>query len=179
MTLLSDLDLAAASPLLLPSLVRYRPLSSPPEEPSGGEVARVMAAFSDGEVPFVEGGNPGFSAAQGGLSPWISRLEARPVDGGGGSSTNSSSPRLVRKTISPEQLRVLLNQPERVLIASEFSGFFFFFFFFFLRERKRERKKNYLFLSLIHHHHLSISFSLSPPFVSFGKHLIPRLSSSS
>ena len=113
MTSLSDLDLAAASPLLLPDLVRYRPLSSPPEEPDGGEVARVMAAFSDGYVPYVEGGNPGFTAAQGGLSPAIAKLEARPADVGGGEI------QVVRKTITPQGLRVLLSQPERVLIASE------------------------------------------------------------
>ena len=99
---LTEFDLAAASPLLLPSLIRFRPLS---DSQFGDEAARVMAVFSDGEVPADSTIN--------GLPRSVARLEAVVSS----LSSSSGGGAKVRRTISPRGLRTLLSRPELVLLA--------------------------------------------------------------
>lgn len=99
---LTEFDLAAASPMLLPSLIRFRPLS---DAANGNEVARVMDAFADGTVP---ASGPG--SDPNGLPSVVRDLEvaaARDFTGRGGE----------RQTISASGIRRMLSQPELVLIA--------------------------------------------------------------
>ena len=97
---LTEYDLAAASPLMLPSLIRFRPLS---DSALGDEAARVMAVFSDGEIPADSSVN--------GLPRSVALREAVVV------SNSSSSGEKVRRTISPRGIRNLLSRPELVLLA--------------------------------------------------------------
>ena len=89
-------DLAAASPLMLPSLVRFRPIT----DNRGNEIARVMDIFADGTIP-ANLTVPGIPASVAALEPVVT----------------SSSGALVRKTISPRGLREMLARPELVLLA--------------------------------------------------------------
>lgn len=98
---LTEFDLAAASPLLLPSLIRYRPLS---DAEFGNEAARVMAMFSDGEIPANSSIN--------GLPRSVARLEAVVS-----SSSPNNGAKKVRRTISSRGIRKMLAQPELVLLA--------------------------------------------------------------
>lgn len=95
---LTEFDLAAASPLLLPSLIRYRPLS---DSAFGDEVARVMAVFHDGEIPADSSIN--------GLPRSVAALESVVSSKEDGAK--------VRRTISPQGLRNILAKPELVLLA--------------------------------------------------------------
>ena len=94
---LTEYDLAAASPLLLPSIVRFRPLS---DALLGNEVSRVMTVFSDGEIPE--------NSTINGLPRTVARLET---------VVSSASGAKVRRTISPSGLSSMLAQPELVLLA--------------------------------------------------------------
>ena len=94
---LTEYDLAAASPLLLPSLIRFRPLS---DVLLGNEVSRVMDVFSDGEIPA--------NSTINGLPRSVERLET---------VVASASGALMRRTISPRGLREMLSRPELVLLA--------------------------------------------------------------
>jgi len=94
---LTEYDLAAASPLLLPSIVRFRPLS---DALFGNEVSRVMTVFSDGEIPE--------NSTINGLPRTVARLET---------VVSSASGAKVRRTISPSGLGSMLAQPELVLLA--------------------------------------------------------------
>ena len=99
---LTEFDLAAASPMLLPSLIRFRPLS---DAANGNEVARVTDVFSDGIVP-----DSGPGSDLNGLPSVVKELEvaaAKQFTGRGGE----------RQTISAAGIRRMLAQPELVLIA--------------------------------------------------------------
>lgn len=99
---LTEFDLAAASPMLLPSLVRYRPLS---DAAHGNEVARVMDAFADGTIP---ASGPG--SDPNGLPSVVRDLEAA-------AATAFSGRGGKRQTISAAGIRRMLAHPELVLLA--------------------------------------------------------------
>ena len=96
---LTEYDLAAASPLLLPSLVRFRPLS---DEIFGNEVGRVMDVFADGEIPA--------NSTINGLPRSVAQLETVVSSSSGGGAK-------VRRTVGPSGLRRMLSEPELVLLA--------------------------------------------------------------